>query len=601
MGLAAQPPPKADGVPGAQARRYRAAVAFADIVGYGVLLAADEQGTLRQWMDLLDGVIRPAVAGSGGRIVQIMGDGIVAEFDDAGAALAWAEEVHGAVGRSSTAIVPGAGRIVLRIAIDAGEVIRIGDNLFGQHVVIAARLQAHAEPGGVALPVAAATGLDPALRARLRPLGAIRLKNIDQAVETLALDPPIRPVLVPARVAGGLLPSIAVLPLRTLTRAADDRYFAAGVSEDVIVSLAALRELVVIARSSTLAYRGAEADPREVGARLGVRYVLSGTMQRSGTHIRVNVVLYEAETGRSLWAERLDAEGRELFTAQDAIVARIVSSIAPQVRAAELDRARRTPPESLTAYDHLLRGLDAMDRFDAGSFALARDHLDRAISEDPGFATPMAWAARWHCVQIGQNWSIDPNHDRTMAGMLAARAIALDPSNALALATFGHLRSFLFRDYDGALAHFDLALRAAPNSALAWLLSTPTLAYVGRGEQAIHHGEQAVLLSPHDTDQFTTAAYLGLAHYAAGDLEEAVRRCSAAMHARPHHTANLRVLAAALAGLGRQDEARKAADRILALEPGFSLSDFIATRTPFRDQAVRRMHADQLKAAGLPD
>jgi adenylate cyclase len=358
---------------------------------------------------------------------------------------------------------------------------------------------------------------------------------------------------------------------------------------------------MVVARSSTLGWRGRDADPREVARALGVRYVVSGSLRRAGRDVRVQVELCDAQTGTRLWGDRAETMGGGLFVLQDRIVERIATGLAPHVRAAELRRALRKRPESFTAYDLTLRGLGLLTTLDRARFAEAREAFAAAMAHDPGFALPVAWAARWHSVNVGQGWSQDARADMEQAATLALRAIALDRQNALALATCGHVRSFLFHDYDTALVYFDRALSAGPNTALAWLLSSATLSYVGRTEEAIRHAEHGLRLSPFDQNLFSYYNLIGIAHYCHGNVAEALRWCLLSDAETPRFTSNLRVLIAALVAAGRQSEAHHAAQRLLALEPDFSLAEYERTRMPYRDPAIRARIMADLRMAGLPD
>jgi adenylate cyclase len=222
------------------------------------------------------------------------------------------------------------------------------------------------------------------------------------------------------------------------------------------------------------------------------------------------------------------------------------------------------------------------------------------MAHDPGFALPAAWAARWHSVNVGQGWSGDPRADMERAAALSARAIELDRQNAVALATHAHLRSFLFHDYDNALVYFERALSACPNSALAWLLSSATLSYVGRTADAIRHAEHGLRLSPFDQSLFSYYNLLGLANYAHGDIEQALKWYHLSFTEMPNFTATLRVYAAALAAAGRDAQAREIGGRLMALEPDFTIAAYARTRMPFRDEAIKVRYITDLHAAGLP-
>jgi adenylate cyclase len=397
------------------------------------------------------------------------------------------------------------------------------------------------------------------------------------------------------------LPSIAVLPLENVGGDPSDDYFSDGIVEDITLSLAGLHELVVISRGSTLAFRGRQPDPREVARVFGVRYVLMGSLRRSERLVRVSVELCDANTGASLWGEKADIPPGELFDVQDRIVGRIVAGIAPNVHAAELRAAMRKKPENFTAYDHTLRALHIINSLDKNTFLQAREYLNSAMQEDANFAMPVAWAARWHSIYVGQGWSSDPAGDSAKAAELATRAIDLDRDNALALATHGHLRSYLFHDYDSALVYFHRALASCPNHALAWILSSATLSYVGRSEQAIRHAEQALRLSPFDQSLFYYYMFLNLAHYSHGNYEEAVKWGRMSTNENPFYTANYRPLMAALSALGRLAEAREVGAAMMKLEPDFRVSVWGRTRQPFRDREVGEKYMEHLRNAGLPN
>jgi adenylate cyclase len=590
------PVPETAVAPGA---RRRSAFAFADVVGYTILMATEEARTHRRWMAALDGVLRPLAAAHDGRIVKSTGDGVLAEFAGPGGALGWALAVQDALARQDGA-EPDAPSLALRIAIHAGEVTATAHDIYGQGVNVAARLQEHAPAGGVLFSAAVHEAVTGLLPRPPRDLGWLTLRHLPAPERAFALDPEVPPTRLPSPPDVSPLPSLAVLPLRNLGGDPQDDYFADGVVDDIVVSLANLRELMVVSRSSTLAWRGRDADPREVSRALGVRYVVGGSVRRAGRHLRVQVELLDGTTGTSLWGDRAETEGGEIFALQDRLVERIVAGVAPHVRVAELQRALRKRPESFTAYDLTLRGMDLINRSGREQFQEARACLARAIEQDPGFSMPVAWAARWHSVNVGQGWSVDPASDMATASELALRAIGLDGRNALALATYAHLRSYLHHDYDTALAYFDRALAAAPGSALAWILSSATLSYVGQSAKAIASAEHALRLSPFDQNLFWYHNILAIAHYAHGNGAEAARLCALSMNAKPDFTANLRISAAALAGQGRIEEAGAVARRLLAIEPGFTVGDYAATRQPFRDAAIRERFVRDLIAAGLP-
>jgi adenylate cyclase len=580
--------------------RRLAAIAFVDIVGYSILMARDETRTHQRWMAILDGVIRPQTDRHRGKIVKSTGDGVLAEFPSAFDAVEWGQNVQHAL--HARGAPDGLPPITLRIAVHVGDIITTEFDVFGDGVNLAARLQEHAPPGGIALSEVVHDLVRGSLSMASRDLGPLTLKNFEKPIRAYALDlAPELTGLPTQNRSERQLPSIAVLPLQNAGGDPADDYFCDGCVEDITLSLAGLRELMVISRGSTLVYRGRQPDPREVARVFGVRYVLMGSLRRSEQLVRISVELCDAYTGADLWGEKTEVAPRELFDVQDRIVGRVVAGIAPNVRAAELRTAMRKKPENFTAYDHTLRGLHLIHSLDKATFMQAREYLQKAIDEDPNFAMPTAWLARWHSLYLGQGWSSDPDADRAAAALLAAKAIELDGQNALALATYGHLKAFLFHDYDSALTYFDRALAACPNSSLAWMLSVSTLSYVARTEQAIQHAHKALALSPLDGSLYSYYSSLSLAYYAHGSFEEAVKWGKMSASENPLYTSNMRYLAAALAALGRLDEAREVAARLMRQEPGFRLSSYAARLQPFRDAAGGARYIEHLEKAGLPE
>ncbi|MFL5004446.1 MAG: adenylate/guanylate cyclase domain-containing protein [Microvirga sp.] len=581
-------------------RRRLAAIAFTDIVGYSILMASDERRTHARWMSILEEIIRPEAARHHGVIVKSTGDGVLAEFPSALDAVEWAQAVQVGVPRSAEP--KGAEDLIaLRIAIHIGEVVSGRSDIYGDGVNLAARLQEHAPPGGIILSETARELLRGTVGAAARDLGLLRLKNFEGPVRAYALDPPRPALAVPVSTLETTLPSIAVLPFWNLGGDPKNEYFADGVVDDIIMSLAGLRELMVISRASTLFYSGRQPDPREVGRALGVRYVLTGSIRRLGGTVRVSSQLCEAATGAALWAEQMEVGTEELFEVQDRIVSKIVGGIAPNVRSAELQRAMRKRPEVFTAYDCMLRALEVLSKLDRTNFPQARVFLDQAMQHDANFAMPFAWAARWHSINIGQGWSQDWKADAGEAARLALRAIDLDKGNAVALATYGHVRSFLFQECESALFYFDRALSACPNLALAWILSSATMSYLGRGREAIERAERALRLSPFDRDLYVCYGFLAMAHYASGNFEEALRWGRVSASENPGYTSTLRGLIVALAALDRLEEAREIGRRLLAQDPSFRVSIYASITIPFCDPTVREACVAHLRKAELPE
>ncbi len=581
------------------AQRRLVAVLAADVVGYSTLMEADEEGTHERMQRLVVASIDPSIGEHRGRLINRIGDGFLATFDSAldaaGCAIAMQQ------GFARLGVSPGLPPIRLRIGLNIADVIVDDNDVFGDGVNLAARLQAMAEPGGVVVSTTVAEQLRGRPGIALIDLGEQRLKNIRRPVRAFGMRARgIAPTLPPPELPplGADRPSIAVLPLRQPHADPDDAYLADGMIEGVIHVLAGLPDLFVIAHGSTAAFAGAEADPRMVGRSLGVRYVLDGTFRRVGARLRITTRLIDVEDGSLLRVGRFDGAPDDIFEMQDRASADVVATIAPSVRERELARAVRKPPESQSAYDCVLRALDLMPRLDHGGFDRARALLQQAVVADPNYAVAWSYLAFWHLIRLAQGWTPSAAEDVTQAGQAAEAALAHDPGNATALAIKGHFLSYTQRDFVGAAALLERAVAAGPNNPLAWCLSSATSGYLGDYARAVEQAQQALRLSPIDPFAYLSEYLLGQTHYLAGDMVEAVR-VGRRVAARNHmHAANLRTLAASLVAAGDAAGAQAVARRLLAIDPKFSLAAF-AQRTPLTG-AVLETFVARLREAGLP-
>jgi len=576
-------------------RRHSAAVAFADIVGYSILMSTAGEATHIRWMGLLHGILRPLARTHGSTIVKSTGDGMMADFPTVADAFSWAEAAQAATRATDNPAVP---PVTFRISINHGDVGYTDEDVYGVPVNVAQRLQEHAPPGGIALTKAAFDLMPQA--PPVRDIGMIELRHIDGAVHVLVWDPP-EAVRIPRRPLLSGVPSVAVLPFENLGGEPADLYFASGVIDDIVISLAALPDLSVLARGATVGWRTRDADPRNVGRMLGVRYVLSGSIRRRSGGLRISAELRETDEGDGIWSDQIDAPDRELFDIQDEIVARIVAGIVPSVRAAELRRALRRRPESFTAYDYTLRGTYCLDNLRRETFADAGSMLQRAIQEDPGYAMPVAWAAHWHSLAVGQAWSSSPEKDAALAGQMAERAIQLDPRNALGFARAGHYRAYHLRDATGALPYLDQAIAVSPSHALSWALRSGSLSYLGRGPEALESAMRGFNLSPHGPHRYYFEGLVGAAHYACGNEAEAARWLKLSLRDSPGFTSAHRILMACLVGMGQVDEARQVAADMMRCEPAFTLLAFAKERAPWVDPVLRERMFSRMRIAGVPD
>jgi len=563
-------------------------------------MEAHEIDTHTRLMQLRSEVLDPGVAALRGKIVKNTGDGFLATFETARDATRCALSLQESVA-ANTAAMPADQRISFRMGLNAADIIVEKDDVYGDGVNIAARLQTYAQAGGIVVSGAIAEQLGQDFDVNVIDLGDIHLRNMGRPVRVYALHPPTQPAKLVGEALAGQepRPSIAVLPFRMNLSNPDEAYFADGIVDDIIRGLAGLKELFVVSRGASLGFGGRNIDVREIGRQLGVRYVLYGGVQRTATAIRIRTELSDAESGEIVRSDLHEGDFRELFALQDRIAISVVKQIAPQVRERELMRAMRKHPQNLTAYELVLQAVDLLYRMDYDSFSKSRGLLEQAISHDPSYALAYSYVAQWYVFRIGEIGSPDPDGDAIAGAKYAAEAIARGGDDAFALAMHGHVQSFLLGDFHKAKIELEHAIAAGPSSAMAWTMASATSGFLGDGPTAVRQGEQGVRLSPLDARSFWHEGLLGQAHYVNGDYEQALEWVSSAVSRNGLIRFNQRLLIVTLAALGRGDEAAQAAHRYQQIQPDFRISSY-AKRCPFRGAALETW-LGRLRSAGLPD
>ncbi|ACA15662.1 Tetratricopeptide TPR_2 repeat protein [Methylobacterium sp. 4-46] len=580
--------------------RSTLAILAADVVGYSRLAEIAEEDTHTRLRALRVRTIDPCVVSFRGRIVKNTGDGLIASFDSPLDAVACAIQLQDEVAATERA-QPGERRIRFRIGVNVASTIVDSGDVFGRGVNIAARLQEMAPPGGIIISKPVFDAVAPRARIKAVDLGPTHLKNMAtpvRAYSVLGHQPDTDPAARPLRRLKAKVPSIAVLPFRTEGREAGSDYIGMGLANDLIVALQSVRGLLVISRSSTLPYQGRGVDRRRVSRELGVRYVLSGSVAVNGARLRINASLADQETGVVIWADRYDGSTADIFALQSRIATRILWSIAPHVREAELKRALRKRSENRNAYELVLQAVDAMYLMRSPEFPKARELLQDAMRADETYATSFAYAALWHIHNVAQGWAADVGSEAEEATRLAVAAIERDPADGFALAVYGHTKALFFREYANAMLIFERALEASPGNAMAWTLSSGVYGYVGQGEAAVTRAEQGLRISPVDVQSYFYLMFLGQAHYLSRNYEEALIWAQKTFLLNPRLCANLRILAATLVALERIPEANLAARAILSVQPAFRLRAY-AARCPFSGILLEEF-IDRLERAGLP-
>jgi TolB-like protein/class 3 adenylate cyclase len=581
----------------ARVERRLAAILAADVAGYSRLMGVDEEGTLAALKAYRREVIDPKIAEHRGRIVKTTGDGALIEFASAVDAVRCAIEIQRAMAERNVAI-PEDHRIEFRIGINVGDVIIDDGDIYGDGVNIAARVETLANPGGICLSDNAYQQIKGKLALDVNDMGEQPLKNIAQPVRVygVRLDgSPARPVLtLPDK------PSIAVLAFTNMSGDPEQEYFADGIAEDIITALSRCNALFVIARNSSFTFKGKTIHVRQVGRELGVRYVLEGSVRRSGFRLRVTGQLIEAESGNHIWADHFDGDMSDVFDFQDRITESVVAAIEPNLQLAEIERLKRKPATNLDAYDLLLRAQQLEYKFTEESIADAIRFLEQALVIDPDYAQAMALAACCYAERRQQGWAKDLALEAAEGMRLAMRAVELgkDDANVLWMAAYAARQLAM----DGQLAK-ELAYRSLllnPNSAIALAITGWIEAILANPAKALEHLHRANRLSPRDPKGWFITTGLGMSHFFAGQFDEAAAWCKKALAQNPRFALAFRILAASLAKLGQRDRAKEAVRELLKIEPQLTISSLRA-RTLAMEESVWIMFSDGLRLAGLPE
>lgn len=584
-------------------RRF-AAVLAADVVGYSRLMGQDERGTLDRLREHRQTLIDPALAKHRGRLVKTTGDGLLVEFPSVVEAVECALGVQRAMAERD-ATLPESSRFRFRIGINLGDIIVEDDDIFGDGVNVAARLQEIAEPGGICLSEDAYRQVRGKLAFNVRDLGAQRLKNIAEPVGAYSIgiaatSPAATPILTPALPPDK--PSIAVLPFDNLSADPEQEYFADGMTEDIITELSKIGGLFVIARNSSFFYKKKQFTVRQVGQELGVRYVLEGSVRKAGNRVRINAQLIEAGTDHHLWADRIDGELTDVFALQDKVTSQVVEALAVRLTARERIGPRRSETASVEAYDLFLRAREHYFRFTPESNARARQLLDAVIAVDSSYARAYAINAECYLQLWNQFWSRDRDATLGRARALAERAAALGGAESEAHAVLANVLVWQFQHED-ALAHAERSIRAEPNNARNLGIRAMVLGWSGRHEEAISAIDAAMRLDPNYGGWMLWTK--GQSLICLGRYEEAVSTLRAGL-ARLWTFMPLHLyLMSALYLLGRGDEAVAAAKAAGSAAPAMAPDEL--RDVPFKNPADRERLASAfrgvnalLKAQGMP-
>jgi TolB-like protein/class 3 adenylate cyclase len=547
--------------------RRLTAILAADVVGYSRLMGADEEGTLAALKAIRRELVDPRIVEHRGRIVKTTGDGLLVEFASVVDAVRCAVDVQREMAERNAG-VPTATRIEFRVGINLGDVIIDGDDIFGDGVNIAARLETLAEPGGICVSRVVRDQVRDKLAVAFEDMGEQQVKNIARPVRAhrIRIDTPEAAPSAsasPPTLALPDKPSLAVLPFQNMSGDPEQEYFVDGMVEEIITALSRIRWLFVIARNSSFTYKGQAIDVRQVGRELGVRYVLEGSVRKGGGRVRITAQMVEAETRAHLWADRFDGSLEDVFDLQDEVATSVAGVIEPTLQAAETARSARRPTADLTAYDLYLRGY-ALALSSATRFPEALALMERAIARDPRYGPALAWAAYCCDRLLTDDLSEDRAADRLKGADFGRRALEVAGDDPGVLANAAQALAIFGEDIGAMMALVDRAVALNPSFARAWHISGVLKFWAGQHDLAIEHLEAALRLSPRASVGSSLLNIAG-AYFFLGRFDQALPRLLLAIQEDPKRTNAYRVLAACYAHMGRLDEAREVIARLRAV------------------------------------
>jgi TolB-like protein/class 3 adenylate cyclase len=572
--------------------RKLSAIFAADVEGYSRLMGHDEVGTLRT-LTAYRIIIDRLIASHRGRIFNTAGDSLVADFASAVDAVQCAVEVQDAIAKEN-ADRPAAEQMRFRIGIHVGDIMVQGDNLFGDAVNIAARLEALAEPGGICVSGVVQDQIGTKLSVEFVELGHQQVKNIAQPVRAYRIRGQTSPTVTP--VVGSSLPlpdkpSIAVLPFANMSGDPKQEYFADGMVEEIITALSRIRWLFVIARNSSFTYKGQAVDVKQTGRELGVRYVLEGSVRKAGQRVRITAQLIDAVTDVHLWADRFDGSLENVFELQDTVALTVAGIIEPTLQAAEIRRSSERPTGDLTAYDLYLRALPHVTARERDRLEYAFDLLGRAIERDPHYGPALAQTAYYYYQLDLHGWAHDREQNRRESIDLARQALRSAPDDPEVLVHAAHVFGYFDEDIDAAIALVDRALVLNPSYASGWYWSGVVRNWVGRPDLALEHFATFLRLSPRERFPFYLTA-ISIALFFERRFEEATAKLHESLQRFPNHGPTYRFLAASYAHMGRLSEAREIAKHLRTLN-----LNVLESGTRYRNPQYRELYLSGLRMA----
>lgn len=573
--------------------RKLAAILYADVAGYSRLTGADELGTHKRLSEYLD-LIASMIVHHNGRVVHYAGDAVLADFEIVSSAVNCAVSIQLDLAERN-ADLPDDRKVQFRIGVNLGDVIVDRNDIYGDGVNIAARLESLAEPGGICISESVRSTVGEQLALAYEFLGEHLVKNIATPIRVYRVL--LGETKIKAKLPAGssYRPSIAVLPFDNLSGDPEKEYFVDGVTEEIITALSRIRWFFVIARHSSFAYKGRSLDLREVAKELGVQYIVEGSVRIAGDRIRVTAQLIDGRMGKSVWAKRLDRGHKDIFTIQDELAETIVGALEPELGKVEREQARAKRPENLHAWDLYQRGLWHLYHYTEGDIREAKRLFHKSLELDPGLGASYSGLAEAGYFRLVYGHSDSPDQDREDALEAALKAVALDYEDAAAHCTLGRVH-YARREHNLAIPELEVALELNPSLAWGHYGLGAAKVFSGRAPDAIHHLETAIRLSPRDPNMGSFLVRMADAHFFMRDYEEAIYWATKALQQPNFQWSRYAVLLSALGHLGRQDEAARVLEQVCSQRPDFSI-DFVRETHLFSDSGDMQHFLDGLKKA----
>ena len=592
-------------MPSERVERRLAAVLATDVAGYSRLMGRDEERTLAQLKTIRKTVVDPGIATHRGRIVKTTGDGMLVEFASAVDAARCAIEVQREMADRNAGVPPEL-RIEFRIGIHVGDIIIDDDDIFGDGVNIAARLEGIAEPGGVCISDDTYRQIRGKIDIAFEDMGKQALKNIAEPMPAWKMRLAGEPAPAVGSVSSSKIqdlslpdkPSIVVLPFDNMSAEPGQDYLADGIVEAITAALSCIRSFFVIARSSAFTYKGRTTNARDVGKELGVAYLLEGSVQKAGNRLRIIVQLIETEGGAHVWSSRFDGAIDDFFDLEDRITEQVAGALQPSIRIAEIERSRRKRPQDLGSYDFTMRALPHVWALEKEESAKALELLEKALAIDPEYPLALSLAGWCHAQRSVYNWADDIAGSQATARSLAERAAEMNGDDPVILAVLGAVHTFV-RNHGTARVLLERAVTLDPNAAWAWSRLGWIENYADQPQKAIGNFERALRLSPIDPMNFNNYVGIGSAHEVAQEYDQAASFYRRALEERPNASWIYRNLASVLSGVGRVEEAKQAFTTMMHYYPDLTISKFKQAMV-FSPAVLNRM-AENLRKLGLPD